>query len=309
MTNKRIFWISAVTVTALVLSLNAFAQPGPGGGRGPDFGGPGGQMRGGFFPGVMGGGSIVDRLLQNEEAVKMLELIVEQKEALQKIMEEARTQRPQGTPGTPPNLEEMRQRMDEMHAKYNQVLNPEQQVKVREMAFQLIGGLESRRFLDDRMLEVLDLTAEQKDQILKITTDRNAEARKAMSGFNFREATQEDREKFRTEMDERAKKYGDKIKAVLTSEQKAKAEKLTVGAADLREKLGFGQPGQDRRPGFEQRGPGREQGGRQRDGYTPGANSWRPGQAIPNAPNAEPGNRPQRGFPRSENIPRQEIDQ
>jgi len=269
--NKCILWISAVFVTALALSLNAFAQPG---GPGP------GPMRGG---GTMMGGPGIGTFIQNPEFVKMLELTAEQKDALQKIVDEARAQRSQQQQGggTPPNFEEMRQRMDEFQAKISNVLKPEQQTKLREIFFQLTNGLDAPR-LDIRMLEILVLTDEQKAKIRQILDERGTALRTAMQGFDFRGASQEEREKFRANIEARSKTYSDQIKAVLTAEQKAKAEELIAGAAELREKLGIPpqpQPGQGR-PQGQDRGPrqGQQGGGSE---YRPGTNSWRPGQDVP----------------------------
>ena len=288
--NKRIFWISAVVVTAFALSFHAFAQPGsgqrgPGGGQRGQ-GGPGG-------PGGFGGGANIGMFLQNPEFTKMLELTTEQTSALQEIVQ---AQRPQGGQGNaPPTAEERRQRMDEMQAKVNAILKPEQQTKFKEIAFQAMGGLDSP-FLNDRLLEVVDLTAEQRDKIRKIDDERSTETRNVMQRTDFRNASQEDRDKLRADGETRAKKYGDQIKAVLTAEQKAKAEKLTAGVAELREKLGLPAPGQPGQRGGQ--GQGRQRQGGQSDDYTPGSQSWQPGQGAPNAP-PPPGNRPR--FPRNEN--------
>ena len=300
--NKRFLWISAVALTALALSFNAFAQPGGQRGQGGPGqrgqGGPGGPGQrgqggtggpGGMAMAMPGGGMMIGMLLRNEEVPKMLELTAEQREALQKIFDDARAQRPQGTPGTPPNLDDMRRRTDEIQAKVNQVLKPNQQEKVKELTFQLSGGLDSR-FLDERALEVLQLTAEQKDKIRKISEERVEAGRNAMQGVDFRNMSQEDRDKFRTDMEARAKKYGDQVKDVLTAEQKEKAEKLTAGAAEVREKLGIGQGGATDR-GSSRRNDRSGQGG-PRDNYVPGADSWRPGQGTPQStPNPNGGSR------------------
>jgi len=225
--NKRTFLISTVIVSALALSCNAFGQPPGSPGRGVPMGGPGGGI-----------------ILWHPEVIRGLELTPEQTSELQRIMADMRTQRPPGTPPTgPPNPEERRQRMDEMQAKVQQVLNSEQQVKLREIAFKLAGGLDSR-LLDDRMLEVVNLTDGQKGQIREIMAKREARNRTAIQDFNVRSATREEREKFRTDAETRVKEYRDRIKAVLTAEQKAKAEKLTAEAPALRERLGMTQPGQ-----------------------------------------------------------------
>jgi len=292
--NKRILWIVAVTVTAFAMSLNTYAQPGGGQGRGP--GGPPGGGMGGPGGGMMGGG--VGMVLQNPEFAKMLELTSDQTTRLQNVMrelgEERRVAMQQG--GAPPSPEQMRQRMeqfmDSAQAKFDQVLNAQQRTKAREVMFQVSGGLTSP-MVSDRMLQVLELTDAQKEQVRKITNARFEENRTAMQGgFDFRNASQEEREKFRADMEARNKKFADQITALLTPEQKAKAEKLTADAPALREKLGLPEPGQG--GGQRQRPQG---GGGQgpAGGYVPGAGAWQPGQPPPTR--GEGGERP-RNFPR-----------
>jgi len=255
-------------------------------------GGPGGMGMGG--PGAF---------FRNPEFIKMLELTPAQTEEIQEViqssMEELRTQmqdRVQRNPGTPPNPAEMRQRFEGMQDKITGVLKPAQQTKAWELAFQLTGGLDSP-VLNDRTLETLDLTADQKEKVRKLVAERDAEFGTVMQGFDWRGATPEQREKFRSDNEGRTKKYTDQIKALLTAEQKGKAEKLSTDAPALREKLGMPAPGQM----GQRRGQQGGQSGSQP--YTPGANSWRPGQEVPGAADTAPS--PQRtrqrgGFPRGE---------
>jgi len=300
--SKRILWIVAVAVTAFALSLSAIAQPPggpPGGGLGvPPGGGPPPGMGPGGMGGMMGG---FGNPFANPEIVKLLELTPEQVDSLQKSMQEAGTEireemRKAFESGTQPNPEEIQKRMekfmDGIQERTSKVLKPEQQTKVKEVAFQLSGGLETPLMgpLGMRTLDILDLTADQKEKIRKIQADREAESRTAREGFDFRNATPEDWEKIRVANEALNKKYAGQITAILTPEQKAKAEKLTAGAPALREKLGIPAPGQ---PGGRQRG----QEGQGREQYTPGDRSWRPGQGAPNDPPPPPR---QGNFPRSQ---------
>jgi Spy/CpxP family protein refolding chaperone len=289
--SKRILWMVAVVITACALSLNALAQP------------PGPPPPGGF-----GGLGELGGAFSRPEFVKMLELTPEQIGTLQKSMQEAgetfwAEARKAFDSGTPPTPEERQQRMekfmDGIQERTSKILKPEQQTKAKEVMFQLSGGLESPAEgpMGIRMLDVLDLTAAQKEQIRKITAERDAEVRKAMeevrqdSSIDLR--TPEGREKSRALREERTKKYNEQITALLTPEQKAKGEKLTAGIPALREKLGIFAPGQQRQRGQQ---PGRAQG----DGYAPGAQSWQPGQALPNG-SASP--RREGSFPRQDNPP------
>ena len=305
---KRTFWISAVIVTALAISLADVIAQGPGGGQrgqrgqqgggpGGPGGGPGGPGGGPGGPGQFGGGQMagmggmgIAMLMRNDEAQKMLEITAEQGNALRQIADDARQQMrpPQGQPGQAPDLAAMRQRADELQAKILQVLKPAQQVKARELVFQVSNGLDAP-VLDERMLDVVTLTDDQKAKIRQIAEARAAAASAAREGFDFRNASQEEREKRMAEGEARNKKFNDEIKALLTADQKAKAEKLTAEAAEVRTKLGIPQPGQRGAGQGPGQGQGRQgqggQGGGQ--GYTPGANAWQPGQAAPNAGGAQ----------------------
>lgn len=285
--SKRILWIGVVAVTAFALSLNAIAQP-PGSGAPPGMG-----------TGGMGG---FGNPFANPEFAKLLELTPEQVGSLEKSMQEAGTEfreemRKAFESGVQPNPEEMQKRMekfmDGIQERTNKVLKPEQQVKAKEITFQLSGGLESPMIggaFGTRMLDTLDLTADQKEKIRKITADREAEARTTREGFDFRNATPEDWEKVRAANEALNKKYAGQITAILTPEQKAKVEKLTAGIPALREKLGIPAPGQ---PG------GRREQQRGREQYTPGDGSWRPGQGATG--NASPTPPRQGNFPRDGN--------
>ena len=257
---KRILWISAITVTLFALSLNASAQPGQGG-----------QQRGA----QMGGQASPQQLLRNAEVVRMLALTEEQTTALAAAMS-ARGQGPQAGGGqggaaamTP---EAQRQRTTEVWTGINQVLNATQQARFKEIYFQANNGLNAP-MLDDWLLAVVDLTPAQKEQIAKLAADRSAEFRAAGGVGGGQQLSQEQRQARQTAN----QRFADQIKAVLTAEQKAKAEQLTAGAAALRTTLGLPTAGQ----GGQQPGQGAGRGGAAGGGFVPGSNTqnWQPGQA------------------------------
>ena len=269
---KRIFWISAVAVTVFaIFSLDAIAQPGGGQGQG--------QRQIGAF-GQMGGATPPGQLLRNEEVVKMLTLTDAQTTALNETLRPQRDQgqaggaapggqRVPGQGGATMTAEEravmvaqQRQRTTEQWAGINRVLNAEQQTKFKEIYFQANNGLNAMQ-LDDWMLAVVDLTAEQKEQIAKLVADRAATARPM--GGDGQQLSVEERTAQRTA-------FVNQVTAILTPEQKAKAERLTEGASALRTTLGIpaaGQPGQ------------RGQGGTGGSGFIPGSGAWQPGQGAP----------------------------
>jgi hypothetical protein len=103
-----------------------------------------------------------------------------------------------------------------------------------------------------------------------------------MQNFDFRRASQEERTAFTTADDARNKAATDGIKALLTAEQKAKAEKLAAGAAELRTTLGIGARGganQPPPPGGNPPGNVRPGRGNNQPGG-PNSNSWQPGQGA-----------------------------
>ncbi len=293
-------FVGAVSVLCLlaILAVEVQAQPGPGGPGGPGGGRGMGMMRGNF-----GGG--MGMMFRNEECRKYVGLSAEQVEKLQAAAEESRNAMRdlmprRGDNAGRPSPEEMEKRMAEFaklresaEAKMKEILTPEQQEKAATLRFQIAGGLEAMN-LDASSLDVLKLSPEQKDKINAIEQERQAERRAAMANrgpVDWRNLSQEDRDKMFAEGQALNKKFADKMVTVLTAEQKEKAAKLTAEAADVREKLGIPGFGGGRRGG---RGPG--QGGG--PGYQPGNDSWRPGQGGP----GRQGNRPRRAFPQSENA-------
>jgi len=296
---RRIHWIFAVAVTIFALSLNTFAQP-PGGGQGRGQGmGPGGGMGMGLGGGMgmmgMGAGTGgIGAVLQNPELARILELTPQQATELQGVMRESmerlrtegqNVQRPQ--PGASPEemrqfMEGMRQRMetgiDEVQARVDQVLRPEQRTRLRDVTFQLTGGLESP-ILSERTLATLDLTDTQREEIRRLAEARNAR----IGEINWRD--QAERERFQSD-------FAQQVRSLLTAEQRAKAERLTTEAPALRERLGMPAPGQPRGQQGQQRPtPG--------GGFIPGQGAWQPGQIAPERVAPET---PRRGgFPRSEN--------
>jgi len=268
---KRILWISAAAVTIFALSLDAFAQPG-GGGQGPQ----GQRQAGGAFGqagNVAAGATTPQQLLRNEEVVKMLTLTEAQTTALNEVFPRrgqgaggqgqaggaaqggSRTPGQGGATMTPEEratmMAQQRQRTTEQWEGINRVLNAEQQTKFKEIYFQANNGLNAMQ-LDDWILSVVDLTPAQKEQIAKLVADRAPAARPA-GGGGGQQLSAEERTAQRTA-------FVSQITAVLTPEQKTKAEKLTEGAAALRTTLGIPAQGQQRGQG------GGAAGGRQRGG-------------------------------------------
>ena len=307
--NKRILWISAVVVTVLALSLDAFAQGGGGnrgGNRGNAGGGPGANAA---APGVGFGGMQIGTLLRNAEVVKLLNITEAQTTELGTAL------RPQGGQGGGANAgggapaqrtpAERRAQQETQWASVAKVLNAEQMKKFKDIYFQAnvpvanpnapAGAPAPQMNLNVFVLGALDLTADQKEKINKILDDAAA----AAPARPAQGASQEEMTAFRTAARERSTKTNDAVKAVLTDAQKKKMEELTAGAAKVRTDLNLNQGQGQRGQGQGGQGGGRGNAGGGAGGnttYTPGAQSWQPGQAAP----ATGGNRAGRGnFPRN----------
>jgi Spy/CpxP family protein refolding chaperone len=173
-------------------------------------------------------------------------------------------------------VEDARQRIVELRETINQALDVEQRMMFATISFQLAGGLNSPS-LNNQMLEHLGLTPAQKEQLNAITSAREAEIVSSRRQFNFIRATPAEREAFDAANVERTKKYAEQIKAILTPEQKTKAEKLTADIPALREKLGMPLEGLAVSR-TEQRTQRQQQ---DTPAYTPGPDAWRPGQPLP----------------------------
>ena len=290
---KRMLWVSVAAITVFALSLNAIAQPGGQGAQGP-------RQGGGAF-GQMGGATTPAQLLRNAEVVKMLTLTESQTTALNEVF----PQRGQGAGGgqgrgadggqgvpraqgqggaggamTAEQRAEMEtrqaQRTTAMWAGINRVLNAEQQTKFKEIYFQANNGMNAMQ-LDAWMLAAVNLTPQQKEAIDKLVADRRAAAPQGGPGGG-QQMTQEERQAQRTAMQERNEKFVADVNAVLTTEQKAKAQTLTEGAAALRTTLGIPAAGQGGQRGQSGQGGGGAGGG---GGFVPGQGAWQPGQGAP----------------------------
>ena len=177
---------------------------------------------------------------------EILELTSEQTNELQEVIARPDSDTKVGFLGT-----------DDSWMKLHQVLTPEQLLKYTEISFQASGGLVSDR-LNYQLLAIVNLTDAQKDQIRKLETERTTEywterlRQPEMPPFDWQNATQEERDKHITDLTaahiaiqlaftenepEFFKKYTEQIKAVLTVEQRAKAEQLTAEAPALVEKF------------------------------------------------------------------------
>ena len=245
--NNRIFRISAVAVTVLALVLNGFAQQPP---RASDVepSDPGGfRMLMGF--GMMGlaGPDVVGVALEyrNPEINKILELTPEQTPELQKIAGGAKKTIEQFKNVSPPlTTEELKPRvataLTETQEKVDKILKPEQRKKLREISFQLAGGLSSP-LQNVQTFEAFDLTDTQKEQIRKLMEERHGPARRTIiseiTNSNPPIPREEAGTRIRAAMEQMDARFTEQIKSLLTTEQRAKAEKLTAEIPVLQRRM------------------------------------------------------------------------
>jgi hypothetical protein len=169
---------------------------------------------------------------------------------------------------------------------FDKALAPERKEKVQKLVFQSLGGLDSP-FIGPSSMEVLNLSGDQKKKIQSVFDEMQEErvahmekmlkmAEKVIAAGGPQNLSQEEREaldKERRELEEQsfmtARKLADRLRKHLTPEQLALEKQLIAS----RPAFLPGLPRQMRRDENTNETNGGE--------YAPGANSWRPGQALP----------------------------
>lgn len=241
--NKWVLALAAVSIASLTVATAAAQRPdrGPGGGFG---------RRGGFG---FGGGGASSLMLAGSEAVQAeLKVTEEQKTALDETRREMFQGFRRGGDGERPSREDFQARMAEQEKKVNSILNEEQQKRLTEIRYQVMGIPGILR--DEGASKELNVTAEQRqtvDGLMDEQREAMQELREAVEvGAVAREAMGEEMEKLRKEMEE-------KSTAVLTEEQQAKVKEMMGKPFDVAQLRG---PGGRRGPG----GAGDPPGGRRR---------------------------------------------
>ena len=261
-------------------------QGGPGGGRfggggpgGPGgFGGPGGMMMGAMRAAVD-----IDRIMvglpNREEVQKELKLQADQIEALAKLNEKMRPERPnfdfrtaseeERTKFMTKMQEEMTARTKEAKEALEELLLPDQFERLEQIAIQAAGV---PALASPAMAEKLGLSKEASDKMTK-TIEGSAEKGREMMNAAMRD---QNFDGVREKMEQMRKELEEQLLTQLSAEQKAKYEELKgkpFELAQMRGPGGFGGFG----GGFGGRGQG--------------------GQGGPGGPGGRPqrGDRPQRG--------------
>lgn len=177
---------------------------------------------------------------------------------------------------------------DKMSEVAQDVFTPEQMAKVAELEFAVFGGVGSP-FLNIESMEILDLSEEQKKEIEEFQKEIESEKSELLDGitelthkivktgkFNL-----QDGKNFEEKNKALAQKIGDRLREILTEEQLKKAEQIVKNQNAMVQKMLGGL------------GAGAS--------WVPGANSWMPGQAIPDSlKSKEPQRKPR--FPRAKKL-------
>ncbi len=248
---------------------------GPGGPGGPGFGGPGfGGPGGGMFGMGMGGRGVVNLdqiivgLVNREEVQKELALLPDQTDALQKVNEKMRGERPDFDFRTASEEErsafmtkmqaQMAERTKVAKEQLEELLLPDQFERLEQIAIQVAGVA---ALVSPSLAEKLGLAKETTD---KMTKDVEASAEQGREMMN---AAMRDRdfEGVREKVETMRQELNDKLIAHLSDDQKAKYEELKGKPFELAAMApggpgGFG--GQRRGQG----GPGGPGGERRRGG-------------------------------------------
>lgn len=228
-----------------------------GGGAGGPGGGPGGMMGGGMMGG-RGGDTILFDLLRAETVQTEIELKDDQKEALKKLAERQRGERPDFNFREASDEErqkffekmqaDMAKRTAEAKEQLEEILLPSQFERLEQIAVQARGVM---GLMNPDTATKLNLTTEQTEK-LKSEMQTFGESARERMGDVFRGG---DREAMRTKMEEFRKELEGKLLAVLDDTQKSEFEKLKGKPFELPE-MGFG----GGRGGRGQGGPGGQGG-------------------------------------------------
>jgi len=212
-----------------------------------------GQRPRGGFGGGRGFGFSETGLLANEAVQKELELSADQVSKITKLREDSQAEMRkqfEGVRELPEDqrrakFEEMRTKGEasqkELRGKVNEVLLPDQQVRLKELAIQAQG---TGALNNPETAEALKLTDDQKKKLETIREESGTKMRELFTGGRGEGGPSEETRKKIADL---RKESGDKSLAVLTSEQAAQFEKIKgeKSSIDFTQTRNFG----GRRPG------------------------------------------------------------
>jgi hypothetical protein len=248
----------AFIVTPAMAQDQGRGQGGRGGAGGGGFGGRTGG--GGSMFGGGGGGDMTMTLLRIEAVRTELEISPDQEEALTKMQEQGRPERPSGdfrnmdeeerTEFIAKIRKQAEERATKMKEQLEEVLFPEQLERLQEINIQLQGIAALRNAEVAKELKITDAQKKELEEVQAGLMEKMREGMRELFSSGSRDGIREKMEKMRDDME------GD-VLGVLTSDQKKKFEEMKGEKFEMPEGA-FGRGG---RGGFGGRGGG-EQGGR-----------------------------------------------
>ena len=261
--SRKVTGLLSVALLAFMVT-PAMAQQRGQGGRGGAAGGGFGSRGGGSMFGGRGGGDMTMTLLRVEAIRTELEISPDQEEALTKMQEQGRTERPNAdfrnmseeerTEFFDKMRKEAAERNTKMKEQLEEVLFPEQLERLQEINIQLQGIAALRNADVAKELKITDAQKKELEEVQAGLMEKMREGmRELFTSGGGREGMREKIEKMREDME------GD-VLGVLTSDQKKKFEEMKGEKFEMPEGA-FGRGGQGGGGGFGGRGGG-QQGGR-----------------------------------------------
>jgi Spy/CpxP family protein refolding chaperone len=214
------------------------------------------QPGGGGFGFARGGGSNLLALLRVEEVQKEIEVIEDQKQAIEKLEQQLRSEAPQQRVDFRNLSEAEREKVaaetrarTEQQAKLakeklGEILLPHQIERLEEISLQQRGVAALN---DEAIANQLNLTAQQKQRLETVVRENAESMRERMQGV-FQSG---DRDKMREQINELRAEVEAQVLAVLTREQRERFEKMKGEEFEMPQRdFGRGGPADgDRRPG------------------------------------------------------------
>ena len=264
--SRKVTGLLSVALLAFVVTpVVAQGRGGQGGRGGPGGGGFGSRGGGGSMFGGRGGGDMTMALLRIEAVRTELEMSPDQEEALTKLQEQGRPERPdvdfrnmseeERTEFFEKMRKQAQERTTKMKEQLEEVLFPEQLERLQEINIQLQGIAALQNEEVAKELKITDAQKKELEEVRAGLMEKMREGMRELFSSGSRDGIREKMEKMRDDME------GD-VLAVLTSEQKKKFEEMKGEKFEMPEgSFGRGRGGQSGRGGFGGRGGG-EQGGR-----------------------------------------------
>jgi len=217
-------------------------------------------QRGGMFGPMGGGGLMLLRMPEVQQELKMTPPQIEKLNAKQDEVRNAMQEAFQGAGGpgafgnmSPEEREKLFAKVREIQSKaVADILDSTQQKRLRQLEIQMQGAAALN---NPEVATALGITADQRTKIAAVQREAMEAQRAAMQGIDFRNMSDEDRQKLGARMQEARRQTEAKILALLTDAQRARFKEMQGAPFKFPEMRGFGfggpggpRPG-GRRPG------------------------------------------------------------